>query len=228
MFILPSTGVINILSDISYFFTCIATLFAIIDPIGNIPFFIALTEDLSEELRERVSKRATVIAAGLLIVVVISGGAVLKFFGVSVDSLRIAGGILLFMVAIDMLKGTPSSEKYFKKGMQHKDVDSLAVFPIALPIYSGPGAITAAIVLASEAKDFIKMGFLILSIILIYILVRLTHIFSEEITKILGRSGADIFARVMAIFLAGIAAEYISQGIFGEITKFMKNIKMIR
>ncbi len=215
-------------TDVSYFFTCFATLFAIIDPIGNIPFFIALTEDLSEELRERVSKRATVIAAALLIIVVLTGGAILKFFGISVNSLRIAGGILLFMVAIDMLKGSPSSEKYFKKGMQHKDVDSLAVFPIALPIYSGPGAITAAIVLASEAKDVLKMGLLIGSIVLIYIIVRLTHVFSEEITKVLGRSGADIFARVMAIFLAAIAAEYIIQGVFGELRSFLASVKYIR
>ncbi len=212
----------------SYFFTCFATLFAIIDPIGNIPFFIALTEDLSEGLRERVSKRATVIAAALLIIIVLTGGAILKFFGVSVNSLRIAGGILLFMVAIDMLKGSPSSEKYFKKGMQHKDVDSLAVFPIALPIYSGPGAITAAIVLASEAKDVVKMGLLIGSIVLIYVIVRLTHVFSEEITKVLGRSGADIFARVMAIFLAAIAAEYIIQGVFGELRSFLASVKPIR
>jgi len=215
------------ISDVSYFFTCFATLFAIIDPIGNIPFFIALTEDLSEELRERVSKRATVIAAALLIIIVLTGGAILKFFGVSVNSLRIAGGILLFMVAIDMLKGSPSSEKYFKKGMQHRDVDSLAVFPIALPIYSGPGAITAAIVLASEARDFVKMSLLIGCIILIYIIVRLTHVFSEEITKVLGRSGADIFARVMAIFLAAIAAEYIIQGVFGELRSFLTTVKCI-
>ncbi len=215
-------------TDVSYFFTCFATLFAIIDPIGNIPFFIALTEDLSEELRERVSKRATVIAAALLIIVVLTGGAILKFFGISVNSLRIAGGILLFMVAIDMLKGSPSSEKYFKKGMQHKDVDSLAVFPIALPIYSGPGAITAAIVLASEAKDVLKMGLLIGSIVLIYVIVRLTHVFSEEITKVLGRSGAYIFARVMAIFLAAIAAEYIIQGVFGELRSFLASVKYLR
>ena len=215
-------------TDVSYFFTCFATLFAIIDPIGNIPFFIALTEDLSEELRERVSKRATVIAAALLIIVVLTGGAILKFFGISVNSLRIAGGILLFMVAIDMLKGSPSSEKYFKKGMQHKDVDSLAVFPIALPIYSGPGAITAAIVLASEARDVLKMGMLIGSIVLIYVIVRLTHVFSEEITKVLGRSGADIFARVMAIFLAAIAAEYIIQGVFGELRSFLASVKYLR
>ena len=165
------------------------------------------------------------IAAALLIIIVLTGGAVLKFFGVSVDGLRIAGGVLLFMVAIDMLKGSPASEKYFEKGMQHKDVDSLAVFPIALPIYSGPGAITAAIVLASEAKSPLMIGLLILSIILIYILVRLTHIFSEEITRILGRSGADIFARVMAIFLAGIAAEYMMQGIFGKIHSFLLSMK---
>lgn len=200
-------------------------MFAIIDPVGNIPFFIALTEDLTKELRERVSKRATVIAAALLMIVAVTGGAVLKLFGVSVDSLRIAGGILLFMVAVDMLKGSPASEKYFKKGMQHKDVDSLAVFPIALPIYSGPGAITAVIVLASEAGDTVKMCLLIINIFLIYLVVRLTHIFSEEITKVLGKSGADIFARVMAIFLAAIAAEYVIQGIFGKIHTFLRTVK---
>jgi len=80
-------------------------------------------------------------------------------------------------------------------------------------------------VLASEAKDPVKMGLLILSIVLIYIIVRLTHIFSEEITRILGRSGADIFARVMAIFLAGIAAEYMIQGIFGKLHSFLASMK---
>ncbi len=203
---------------LSFFATCFTTLFVIIDPPGNIPFYIALTEGLPEEVRERVSKRATVIAATLLIFITLTGGVILRFFGVSVDGLRIAGGILMFLVAYDILKGRVTREKYTKRGIESRDIDSLAVFPMALPLYTGPGSITAAIVLASEVKDVAGMLSIVLSVALIYVVVRLTHIYSEQILHVLGRSGADIVARVMAIFLAAIAVEYVTQGIAGKFT----------
>ncbi|AEA47752.1 NAAT family transporter [Archaeoglobus veneficus] len=206
---------------LSYFLTSFATLFVIVDPPGNIPFFIALTEDLPVELREKVSKKATAIAATLLTFIALTGGLILQFFGVSIDGLRIAGGILLFLVALDILKGGPAKEVYVKRGMESKDIDSLAVFPIALPLYTGPGAITAAIVLASEAGNVLGMALLLLSIAAIYLIVRLTHIYSNQIIYLLGKSGADIVARVMAIFLAAIAVEYISEGISGKLSSML-------
>jgi len=204
------------MESLSFFITCFATLFVIIDPPGNIPFYIALTEGLPDEIREKVSKRATLIAATLLIFITLTGGIILKFFGVSVDGLRIAGGILLFLVAYDILKGRVTRERYTQRGIESRDIDSLAVFPMALPLYTGPGSITAAIVLASEVNDIAGMLSIVISVVLIYIIVRLTHIYSDQILHLLGRSGADIVARVMAIFLAAIAVEYIVQGITGK------------
>ncbi len=205
------------MDHLSYFITALTTIFIIVDPPGNIPMFIALTETLDHDLRERVSKRATMIGAGILIALAITGGWLLKVFGVTIDGLRIAGGILLFMVALDILMGSRSKEVYVQRGLKHIDVDSLAVFPIALPLYTGPGAITAAIVLNSEATDLISKLLLILAIIIVYVTVRLTHIYSEFIIRVLGKSGADIIARLMAIFLAAIGVEFVFAGLAGKL-----------
>ncbi len=202
---------------LNYFITAFTTIFVIVDPPGNIPMFIALTESLDHELRERVSKRATLIGATLLIVLAISGGLLLKVFGITIDGLRIAGGILLFAVALDILSGSRSKEIYTKRGLEHIDVDSLAVFPIALPLYTGPGAITAAIVLNSEANDPLSKLLLVLAIALVYIIVRLTHVYSETIIRVLGKSGSDIIARLMAIFLAAIGVEFVFAGLAGKL-----------
>ncbi len=205
------------MDHLSYFVTALTTIFVIVDPPGNIPMFIALTETLDHDLRERVSKRATMIGAGILIALAITGGWLLKVFGVTIDGLRIAGGILLFMVALDILMGSRSKEVYVQRGLKHIDVDSLAVFPIALPLYTGPGAITAAIVLNSEATDLISKLLLILAIVIVYVTVRLTHIYSEFIIRVLGKSGADIIARIMAIFLAAIGVEFVFAGLAGKL-----------
>ncbi|ADB57596.1 MarC family protein [Archaeoglobus profundus] len=210
---------------ISYFVTAFTTIFVIVDPPGNIPFFIALTERFSEKERDRVSKKSTLIACALLIIIALSGDILLKFFHISIESLKVAGGILLFVIAIDILLGGARKEFYAKRGLKHIDVDSLAVFPIALPLYTGPGAITATIVLSAEASDIPSKILLIASIALVYIIVRLTHVYSEVVIKVLGKSGSDIVARVMAIFLAAIGVEYVFSGLESEIAKIVEIIR---
>lgn len=205
---------------ISFFFASLTTMFVIIDPPGNIPMFIAFTEGLDSKLRDRVSKKSTLIAATLLIFVAITGKTVLEFFHISIDGLRIAGGILLFVISVDILLGGSRKKSY----IQDSDIDaeSLAVFPIALPLYSGPGAITAAIVLYSQAFDLIAKIAVLLSIVVVYIIVRLTHVYSDKLLNILGGSGANIISRLMAIFLAAIAIEYVFEGIEGKILQILK------
>ena len=202
---------------LSYFITAFTTIFVIVDPPGNIPMFIALTERLNHEEREKVSKKSTIIAAGILLFVAITGDFILDVFHISIDGLRIAGGILLFAVALDILMGSRSKEIYARRGLRHIDIDSLAVFPIALPLYTGPGAITATIVLNAEATDIISKVLLILAIILVYVIVRLTHIYSEQIIRVLGKSGSDIIARLMAIFLAAIGVEFVFAGLTNKL-----------
>jgi multiple antibiotic resistance protein len=205
---------------LGFFTTAFTTIFVIVDPPGNIPMFIAVTEALNEKERDRISKKATFIAAALLIFVAVTGGSILEFFRITVDSLKIAGGILLFAVSVDILMGSRRREIYVEKSKESIDVDSLAVFPIALPLYSGPGAITAAIVLYSSAEIPQLKLLVILSIVLTYVIVRLTHVYSSQIIRVLGKSGSDIVARLMAIFLAAIAVEYFFSGLEGKLSTF--------
>jgi multiple antibiotic resistance protein len=206
------------MDTLGFFVTAFTTIFVIVDPPGNIPMFIAVTEALGEKERNRISKKATLIAAALLIFVSVTGGGILEFFKITLDSLKIAGGILLFAVSVDILMGSRRREIYVEKSRESLDVDSLAVFPIALPLYSGPGAITAAIVLYSSAETPQLKLMVILSIILTYAIVRLTHVYSSQIIRILGKSGSDIVARLMAIFLAAIAVEYFFSGLAGKLS----------
>ena len=201
---------------LSFFLTTLTTLFIIIDPPGNIPAFIALTEGLDENLINRISKKATVIGALILIIFVFGGWAIMEFFSISIESLKIAGGLLMLIISIDILFGRRSREYYEKKGKESVDIDSIAVFPLALPLYSGPGAITAVVVLSSNA-DLIGKLLVIVSIVIIYIMVRITHIYAISILKILGKSGADIIARVMAIILAALSEEFIMSGILSKL-----------
>ncbi len=204
---------------IGYFLTCFTTFFVIIDPPGNLPIFIALTERFSDEVRERISKRATLIAALILILTMVTGGGILDFFGVSINSLRVAGGILLFIASIDILLGGTRKETYRKRAEESIDVDSIAVFPLALPLYTGPGAITAGIVVYSQATDLFMKAIAILSAVIVYGIVRVSHIYSTPIIRLLGRSGADIIARILAVFLAAIAIEFVFDGLYGWLSE---------
>jgi len=204
---------------IGYFLTCFTTFFVIIDPPGNLPIFIALTERFSDEVRERISKRATLIAALILILTMVTGGGILDFFGVSINSLRVAGGILLFIASIDILLGGTRKETYRRRAEESIDVDSIAVFPLALPLYTGPGAITAGIVVYSQATDLLMKAIAILSAVIVYGIVRVSHVYSTPIIRLLGRSGADIIARILAVFLAAIAIEFVFDGLYGWLSE---------
>jgi len=210
------------MSYLEFFLKSLIYLFVIVDPIGNIPLYITFTEHLKEEEREAVSKRACLVASSILVLISLTGKPVLDFFHVTVDSIRIAGGILLFIVSIDILFGRLGRERYLSALGDGGDSESLAVFPIALPLYTGPGAITAVLALVSEADDPLAKLIVVFTIALIYLIVRLTHIYSEALIKFLGRVGANIVARVMAIFLAAMAVEFAWNGIEGK----LKSLKL--
>uniref|UniRef100_A0A7J2TIG0 UPF0056 membrane protein n=1 Tax=Archaeoglobus fulgidus TaxID=2234 RepID=A0A7J2TIG0_ARCFL len=201
---------------ITFFLKCFITLFVIVDPPGNLPFFIALTERFEEKIRQNISKRTTTVAFLILIFTTISGEKLLDFFHVSINSLRVAGGILLFIISVDILLGRTGREKYRKRAEESADIDSVAIFPLALPLYTGPGAITAGIVLFSQAWDPIAKIIVLISATLVYATVRLSHLYTGAIIRILGKSGADIIAKVLAIFLAAIGIEFVFEGFRNE------------
>jgi multiple antibiotic resistance protein len=206
---------------LNFFITSFTTIFVIVDPPGNIPTFLSITESFGPKIRNTISKKSTLIACGILLTFAVSGNMLLSFFKISIDGLRIAGGILLFAISIDILMGSRRKEIYAHRKVESSDIDSVAVFPIALPLYTGPGAITATIVLSNEATNLQMKAIVILSILAVYAIVRLTHIYSNLIIRILGSSGSNIIARLMAIFLAAIAIEFIFTGLEGKMAMLL-------
>lgn len=176
------------------------SLFIIVDPFGNIPIFIGLTEGIGSESRRRIFHTATITGFILLLAFALAGRQILSFFGVTLQSFMIAGGILLLIIAVRIL---------VIGGWEERSPESIGVVPIAVPLLVGPGAITTTII------NLETYGLLttIISVVLVFVIVWLTLRFIEPIYKVLGRSGSIVIARVMALLIAAIAIQFIIEGL---------------
>lgn len=179
-------------------------LFVVIDPIGSIPLFIALTEKMGKEERKAVSKVAIVTAAVLLVVFAVAGTQILTIFGITVFSFMVAGGVLLFIVSIElMLHGA------WRFGVGDGSFPGESgVVPLAFPLLAGPGAITSVIISFQTAGLIVTMLSIAIVISVTYLVLRLIN----PIYSVLGRRGSMIITRVFAVFIAAIAVQYIVQG----------------
>jgi len=182
-----------------------ATIWTTIDPIGNVAIFAGLTASLTRAERRRTALRATVYAALILVVAVVAGQIILDAIGIHLHSLKVAGGIILFLFALKMLFGGLDA----KVGAPEPGRD-LAVFPLAVPSIAGPGAMMAVILLTDNdvytVAEQAQTGVVLLVVLLLtYILL----LFSDAILRIIGRQGAAILVRVMGIILASLAVEIV-------------------
>jgi multiple antibiotic resistance protein len=182
-----------------------ATIWTTIDPIGNVAIFAALTASLTRAERRRTALRATVYAAVILVVAVVAGQIILDAIGIHLHSLKVAGGIILFLFGLQMLFGRMDE----KAGAPEAGRD-LAVFPLAVPSIAGPGAMMAVILLTDNdvytVAEQAQTGVVLLVVLLLtYILL----LFSDAILRIIGRSGAAILVRVMGIILCSLAVEIV-------------------
>jgi len=176
-------------------------LFIIVDPVGNVPILIELTRDLSAERRRRAYDSAVIVGSGLLLLFALAGHQILVLFDVSIYSFKIAGGILFLFIALQIL--LYGGEKL---PLKTRDV---GVFPIGFPILVGPGAITTTIITISSSGQLIA----ILTVLVVMFLTWLTLRIIDSLYTVLGREGADVVARIMAVILAAIAVEYIVSGV---------------
>jgi multiple antibiotic resistance protein len=182
-----------------------ATIWTTIDPIGNVAIFAGLTASLSRSERYRTALRATLYATVILIVAVIAGQIILDAIGIRMQSLKVAGGLILFLFAVKMLFGGLDS----KPGPPEAGRE-LAVFPLAVPSIAGPGAMMAVIVLTDNdvytVPQQAETGVVLLVVLLLtYIFLR----FSDIILRIIGQQGAAVLVRVMGIILAALAVEIV-------------------
>jgi multiple antibiotic resistance protein len=192
----------------------LTALIVIIDPLGAIPIFLGLTLDQSERERAVTARVASVSAALVLIVCTMAGEPVLRLFGISIASFRVGGGILVLLIAISMMNARISPVKQTpEESKEAEGKQNVAVVPLAIPLLSGPAAITTVIIFAHRESSASFKGFLIFSILLVSFLVWLSLRLSIPLSRKLGKTGLNNITRVMGLLLSAIAVEFISTGL---------------
>ncbi|MEO9865154.1 MAG: MarC family protein [Yoonia sp.] len=190
------------------------TLFVIIDPPGLTPLFLALTQGMSPSQRRVIAMRSVVIAFCLMVAFILLGEALLGFIGISMPAFRIAGGVLLFLTALEMLfqKRQARREDNATEGAEEHTEDP-SVFPLALPLIVGPGAITTLILLAGQSDGVVDV-LAIIGVVVAVLLILLAFLFaSNPVERVLGKTGLNIVTRVLGMLLAALAIQFVLDGI---------------
>ena len=197
-----------------FFVTAFVTLFLVIDPIGMLPFFIALTSQNTAPERRSIAVRAVLIAALVLAIFALAGDAILKGIGISMPAFRIAGGMLLFLTAVDMLFERRTERREGQTEAAERPDPS--VFPLAIPLIAGPGAIAAMILLAGQGDDrWTALGITLGAAGAVLVLVFALFMISGPIKRVLGRIGVTVVTRVLGLLLAALAVQFVVDGLKG-------------
>ena len=208
-------------SEISFFIYAFVSLFAIVNPVSGVMAFISLTAQMTPADRLYVAKRSSVIACIIAIIFSISGEYILqKLFNITVDHLRVAGGILLFVVAMDMLFARPTRESITSEEITDAAKrEDVSIFPMAMPMLTGPGAITTTILVTQQAGEDIVLKFVVIGAILTtFILIGLQAAVCSLRSEWRIVAGFRIRRASLGLFLGAIAVDFISLGIKGIYT----------
>lgn len=193
--------------------TAFATIFSIVDPFAAAPIFIAITPNDTEEARRRMARTASILCAAILTLFALTGNHIFQFFGISPPAFRVAGGILLLLVALDMLRAKDSPTRQTPEEQREgADKADISVTPLAIPLLAGPGAISTVALLGSQAPGLPGMVMLTAAIALTAFLSWLVLANSTRLVRFLGQIGVRIVTRIMGLLLAGIGAQFILAG----------------
>ena len=185
--------------------------FVVIDPIGNTPIFMSITQLKNEKEKRQTAIEGVVIATIILILFSIIGQFVLSYLKVSLESFRIAGGIILFLIAIEMLFNKRQERK---QQVLEQTKDKLSIFPLAIPILAGPAAITSVIVIAIEYQgNILLQSISLIGLVMVMIMTLIFFLLLAKSDKFLNKNITNIISRVIAIILAALSIQYIIDGI---------------
>jgi len=192
-------------------------LFAIVDPFANIPIFISMLDRFKEKDRRAIIRESVVIACIVLLALTLLGNIIFNFMGITLYAFKIAGGILLLIIAIEMLFGRKTRTEISDETVKEQR-DDISVMPLAIPLLTGPGAITTGIVLYDSTGTMENKVVLFFIILLVFVLSYIILSQAEVIHKRLGRTGNKVIIRIMGLMLSAIAVQFIISGI-GEAIK---------
>ena len=197
-----------------FLISALVTLLVVVDPVGLAPTFLAVTDGLSERARRRVALRASMLAGIILFGSALIGDWLLRQLGITLPAFRIAGGLLLFAVASEMVLGL-RQERTARDAEQalEEHLHNMAAFPLAIPLMAGPGAITATILLAGRTEFRTEWLVGLLAVIVLVLIVCLVSFFAAQgIGKLLGITGNTVLSRLLGVILAALAVQYVIDG----------------
>lgn len=197
---------------LTFFILAFTSFFSLINPLGTMPIFMTMTSELTVEERTHTAKKASIIAFIVLVLFAFTGQLLFKFFGISVNSLRIVGGVVFFLMGMDMLQARLSRAKV-KTSEVKAYVNDISITPLAIPMITGPGAITNAIVLMEDAETWPEKGILFFAILMVIWLAYIILYSSARIMKLLGETGNNVMMRLMGLIVMVIAVEFFFSGL---------------
>jgi len=193
-----------------------AGLISVVNPIGVIPSFIALTENRTAAERKHIARTCAASVAVVLLTALLAGEPLLHFLGISLPSFRVAGGILVLLMGISMLHANLDRVRHTPEEMADSyERESVAIVPLAIPLLSGPGSISTIIVYAHTQHSWPHYLLVAAVILSVAALVLVILLFAPRIAQIMGRAGMNVVTRVMGLLLASIAVEFIAKGLQG-------------
>ncbi|MCB1489250.1 MAG: MarC family protein [Bauldia sp.] len=199
------------------------TLFVTADPISIVPLFIVVTAGMSDAARKTIAIQSVLIAGAILVAFALFGEAIIRFFGITIQAFEIAGGLLLFAIAFRMVfdSGKPANAPP-QGAASDSSLTQIAVFPLAIPMMAGPGAISATILLGSRSNSWVDLVALVGIIIVLMGLIYVVLMASERLDRWLGDVGRIVASRLLGVILAALAIQFISEGVQTFATEIAK------
>lgn len=197
-------------------FNTFIMLFVVIDPVALVPMFVALTQGGSEAYKRKMAYKATAIATVVLIAFVFVGGAILRMLGIGLEAFRVAGGALLFLLALEMVfarqSGLRSTTDAERVEAEHKQ--DISVFPLAIPLIAGPGALTTVLLMLAAGHHEPQVYVSVVGTLLVVLAITLaTLLGASRIMAVMGETGANVIGRLFGVILAALAVQFIFDGL---------------
>ena len=185
----------------------------IVDPIAAVPTYLVITQHETRPERQRTARRACVAMTVLLVVFAATGTLLFRAFGITLPAFRTAGGLILWFVAMDMLRGERRTQEGREELLEGQAKEDVALTPLAIPMLAGPGAISTVIVLSGQAHGLLESGVVYGSIVLTWIVSFLALRVGEPLLGRLGKTGIRVVTRIMGLILAAVAAQFVLSGV---------------
>ncbi len=207
-------------TTLSYLLITIAGIFVIVNPLTTAFAFVSLTTQMPETQRRKIAFKSTKISTSLFFIFALLGSVIFQLFGITLAAFRIAGGIILFGIAMGMISSRNGKEEEVTHKPGGEIADDISVIPLAIPFISGPGSIATVMILTSEAPTIYHTLIVFLAVLVTTVSCYYSMVYSKVIVKYLGESGKQIITKVFGLILAVIAVQFVVNGIANTLVDF--------